>query len=189
MLLVPVENCTVETTQSCPVKQHPQTMKRSYAGRYVNPSGGFDVLIPRDLVGRDVDNPSCQRGFTILFHDPAESLSVKGEPNSLDWNDARKATEANSNASREDGRKITFSKGYIFVLDGRQASSITTSYICRGPVYGIHRLQHLHWAWAENTYTNSAGRASPANLGTVKNLCNLYTLRGAFANRQDERPT
>ncbi len=131
-LVVQPGNCAAETTQSCPVKQYPGMMKRSYTGRYVNPAEGFDVLIPRGLVGRDVDDPAYQRGFTILFQDPDESLGVDGEPNSLYWKDAIEAAEADSSAYRDDGRKITFSKGEVLVLDGRRAYSITTSYTCPG---------------------------------------------------------
>ncbi len=131
-LLAQFGNCAAETIQSCPVKQFPEMMKRSYTGRYVNPAEGFDVLIPRGLVGRDVDDPAYQRGFTILFQDPEESLSVGGEHNSLEWKNARAAAEDNSSAYREDGRKITFSQGDSFVLDRRKGHEITTSYICLG---------------------------------------------------------
>lgn len=131
-LFVQLGSCAAETTQSCPVKQHPEMMRRTYTGRYVNPAEGFDVLIPLGLVGRDVDDPAYQRGFTILFQDPEESLSVGGEHNSLEWKDARAAAEDNSSAYREDGRKILFSQGNELVLNRRKAYEITISYTCPG---------------------------------------------------------
>lgn len=129
-LLLQLGNCVAETIQSCPVKHHPEMMKRSYTGRYVNLAEGFDVLIPRGLVGRDVDDPAYQRGFTILFQDPEESLGVEGEPNSLYWKHAREAAEDNLSAYRNDGRKILFSEGNVLVLDAHVAYTVTTSYIC-----------------------------------------------------------
>jgi hypothetical protein len=131
-LFVQLGNCAAETTQDCPVKQHPETMKRSYTGRYVNPAEGFDVLIPRGLVGRDFDEPSYQRGFVILFQDQEESLVVDGEHNSLYWKNAREAADFDSSSYRDDGRKIVFSKGDILLLDRRRAYSVTTSYTCPG---------------------------------------------------------
>lgn len=130
VLLVRMGTCAAETTQDCPDKQDPETMKRSYTGRYVNPAEGFDVIIPRGLVGRDFDDPSYQRGFIIFFEHPVESLLVNGEPNSLEWKDAREAAEAYSSSYPDDGRKITSSKGGVLLLDGHKAYTVMKSYTC-----------------------------------------------------------
>jgi hypothetical protein len=122
--------CTGRALSQCPDAPPAETLKRSYTGVYANPAYGFAVTIPPGLAGRDVDNPLYQRGFTILFSDPEESLRVYADTNSLDWRSAGIAAKEYSRFFTEKAAKVLSSAAVDTGLDGHQATRITVHYMC-----------------------------------------------------------
>jgi hypothetical protein len=71
-----------------------------------------------------------QRGFTILFSDPEESLRVYADTNSLDWRSAGIAAKEYSRFFTEKAAKVLSSAAVDTGLDGHQATRITVHYMC-----------------------------------------------------------
>lgn len=129
LLLIP---CTGHAFSACPNTPRADTLTRTYHDTYSNPAYGFTVTIPPNLIGRDVDSPLYQRGFTILFSDPEESISVYADTNSLEWKDVSIAAKEYSQFFTEEARRVLSSDIVKTTLDGRPAIRITVSYTCKG---------------------------------------------------------
>jgi len=90
----------------CPASPDSTTLTRSYSGEYKNLAYGFKVSIPSPFIGRDVDNPLYQRGFTLLFPDSQESISVYADVNSLDWRSTPEAEAGYTRAFTDQAAKV-----------------------------------------------------------------------------------
>jgi hypothetical protein len=124
--------CIGPASAQCLDKPEIASLTRTYTGTYVNDAYGFSVQIPRDFVGRDVDNPLYQRGFTILSEDPDESLRVYADVNSLEWKNIDKAALEYARPFADDASKILSTTSHTTVLGGRHAVVVETRFLCRG---------------------------------------------------------
>jgi hypothetical protein len=90
----------------CPASPEAAALIRRYSGEYENFAYGFKVSIPSPFVGRDVDNPLYQRGFTLLFPDSQESITVYADVNSLDWRNVREAAAGYTKAFTDQATEV-----------------------------------------------------------------------------------
>lgn len=90
------------------------------------------MQIPRDFVGRDVDNPLYQRGFTIVFDDPDESISAYADTNSLEWNSVDKVAKEYARYLAEGTDKVLLTNSEATQLGGRRAVIVETRFLCHG---------------------------------------------------------
>lgn len=121
--------CVMHAFAQCLDRPDIATLTRTYAGKYLNDAYGFSVQIPRNLVGRDVNNPLYQRGFTIVFDDPDESISVYADVNSLEWQSVDKAAMGYAGFFTKD-QKVQSATSEQTDLGGRRAIMIETRFLC-----------------------------------------------------------
>jgi hypothetical protein len=124
--------CSGLASAQCIDKPDRSFLTRTYIGSYVNDAYGFSVEIPRGSIGRDVNNPLYQKGFTILFDDPDESLSVDADVNSMEWNSAVEAAKGYADFITEDDDRILSTSSENAMLGGRPAVIVERRFLCKG---------------------------------------------------------
>jgi hypothetical protein len=105
-------------------------LTRRYSGGYENLAYGFKVSIPSRFVGFDVDNPLYQRGFTLLFPDSQESITVYADINSLDWRSVTEAATGYTKVFTDQAAKVLSENRKHSLLGRRDAIQDAADYSC-----------------------------------------------------------